>query len=45
VKDADLSSLRVIFVGGAPMSVHLAEAMGEIVPQAVVEQGYGMEVA
>ncbi|KAJ7869988.1 phenylacetyl-CoA ligase [Mycena leptocephala] len=42
VKDADLSSLRVIFVGGAPMSVHLAEAMGEIVPQAVVEQGYGM---
>ncbi|KAJ6517906.1 acetyl-CoA synthetase-like protein [Mycena vitilis] len=42
MKDADLSSLRVIFVGGAPVSVHLAEAMGEIVPQAVVEQGYGM---
>ncbi|KAJ6559825.1 amp dependent CoA ligase [Mycena capillaripes] len=42
VKDADLSSLRVVFVGGAPMSVHLAEAMGEIVPHAVVEQGYGM---
>ncbi|KAJ7872930.1 amp dependent CoA ligase [Mycena leptocephala] len=42
VKDADLSSLRVVFVGGAPMSVHLAKAMGEIVPQAVVEQAYGM---
>ncbi|KAJ7712837.1 hypothetical protein B0H16DRAFT_1479073 [Mycena metata] len=42
VKDADLSSLRVVFMDGAPMSVHLAKAMGEIVPHAVVEQGYGM---
>ncbi|KAJ7032416.1 acetyl-CoA synthetase-like protein [Mycena alexandri] len=42
VKGADLSSLRVVFVGGAPLSVPLAEAMGEIVPHAVVEQGYGM---
>ncbi|KAJ7152691.1 amp dependent CoA ligase [Mycena crocata] len=42
VRDADLSSLRVVFVGGAPMSVHLAKAMGKVVPQAVIEQGYGM---
>ncbi|KAJ7104368.1 phenylacetyl-CoA ligase [Mycena belliarum] len=42
VKNADLSSLRVVFVGGAPLSVPLAEAMGKIVPHAVVEQGYGM---
>ncbi|KAJ7658775.1 hypothetical protein DFH06DRAFT_1297501 [Mycena polygramma] len=42
MKNADLSSLRVIFVGAAPVSVHLAEAMGALVPQAVVEQGYGM---
>ncbi|KAJ7185242.1 amp dependent CoA ligase [Mycena filopes] len=42
VKSADLSSLRVVFVGGAPLSVPLAEAMGELIPHAVVEQGYGM---
>ncbi|KAJ7087682.1 phenylacetyl-CoA ligase [Mycena belliarum] len=41
-KEADLSSLRVVFIGGAPLSVHLAEEMGKLVPQAVVEQGYGM---
>ncbi|KAJ7484145.1 hypothetical protein FB451DRAFT_1435195, partial [Mycena latifolia] len=42
VIDADLSSLRVVFVGGAPFSVPLAKNMGQIVPQAVVEQGYDM---
>ncbi|KAJ6624200.1 amp dependent CoA ligase [Mycena sp. CBHHK59/15] len=42
VKAEDLTSLRVVFIGGAPLSVHLAEAMAKIVPQAVVEQGYGM---
>ncbi|KAJ7136648.1 hypothetical protein C8R44DRAFT_868778 [Mycena epipterygia] len=42
VKDADLSSIRVVFLGGTLLSVHLAQTMGEIVPQAVVEQGYGM---
>ncbi|KAJ7932174.1 hypothetical protein B0H13DRAFT_2308028 [Mycena leptocephala] len=42
MKYADLSSLHVIFVGGAPLSVHLARTLAEIVPQAFVEQSYGM---
>ncbi|KAJ7166412.1 acetyl-CoA synthetase-like protein [Mycena crocata] len=46
VKAEDLTSLRVVFVGGAPVNVHFVQTMAALVPQAVVEQSYGMtEVA
>ncbi|KAF7365573.1 hypothetical protein MVEN_00430700 [Mycena venus] len=46
VKAEDLTSLRVVFAGGAPVNNHLVRAMAALIPQAVVEQSYGMtEVA
>ncbi|KAJ6624199.1 phenylacetyl-CoA ligase [Mycena sp. CBHHK59/15] len=46
VKAEDLTSLRVVFVGGAPVNIHFVQTMAKLVPQAVIEQSYGMtEVA
>ncbi|KAJ7258711.1 phenylacetyl-CoA ligase [Mycena haematopus] len=46
VKAEDLTSLRVVFVGGAPVNIHFVQTMAALIPHAVVEQSYGMtEVA
>ncbi|KAF7288362.1 hypothetical protein HMN09_01399000 [Mycena chlorophos] len=42
VVPADLTSIRVVFAGGAPVNQHFVKAMAEMLPQAVVEQSYGM---
>ncbi|KAJ6586722.1 phenylacetyl-CoA ligase [Mycena sp. CBHHK59/15] len=42
VKPANLASVRVVFVGGASVNLHFAEVMASLVPQAIVEQSYGM---
>ncbi|KAJ7226306.1 phenylacetyl-CoA ligase [Mycena rebaudengoi] len=42
VKAEDLKSLRVVFIGAAPLSLHLTRLMAKIVPQAIIEQSYGM---
>ncbi|KAJ7366350.1 acetyl-CoA synthetase-like protein, partial [Mycena albidolilacea] len=46
VKAEDLTSLRTGYVGGTPVNINLVQTMAALIPQAVVEQSYGMsEVA
>nr|AAF91308.1 4-coumarate:coA ligase 3 [Rubus idaeus] len=45
VADYDLSSIRVVLSGAAPLGKELEEALRNRVPQAVLGQGYGMTEA
>ncbi|RLA99914.1 MAG: long-chain fatty acid--CoA ligase [Deltaproteobacteria bacterium] len=41
IKDYDLSSFRCLWTGGAPVSVELQKLMSDLVPRAIVGEGYG----
>ncbi|KAH9065666.1 amp dependent CoA ligase [Lactarius vividus] len=41
-KNYDLSSIRMLFCGAAPLSAELTDSIVKILPQAFVGQGYGM---
>ncbi|KAH1156990.1 hypothetical protein GYH30_029674 [Glycine max] len=45
VADFDLSSIRLVLSGAAPLGKELVEALRNRVPQAVLGQGYGMTEA
>ncbi|KAK8713266.1 hypothetical protein V6N13_148488 [Hibiscus sabdariffa] len=45
VAQFDLSSIRVVLSGAAPLGKELEEALKERIPQAVLGQGYGMTEA
>ncbi|KAL5568241.1 hypothetical protein UlMin_024816 [Ulmus minor] len=45
VADFDLSSIRVVLSGAAPLGKELEEALRSRVPQAILGQGYGMTEA
>ncbi|TKY71117.1 4-coumarate--CoA ligase 2 [Spatholobus suberectus] len=45
VADFDLSSIRLVLSGAAPLGKELEEALRDRVPQAVLGQGYGMTEA
>ncbi|KAJ7062336.1 acetyl-CoA synthetase-like protein [Mycena amicta] len=38
----DLTSIRVVYAGGAPVNLHFVQALAKLIPQAVIEQSYGM---
>ncbi|MBA7619616.1 Long-chain-fatty-acid--CoA ligase [subsurface metagenome] len=38
----DISSLRIVWTGGAPMPVPIQEKLRQIVPRAVMGEGYGL---
>jgi long-chain acyl-CoA synthetase len=42
IKDYDLSSLRLLWTGGAPVSVELQNKIKELVPHAAIGEGYGL---
>ena len=42
INDYDFSSLRCLWTGGAPVSVELQKKLKELVPNAVIGEGYGM---
>ena len=42
ISDYDLSSLRLLWTGGAPISVELQNRIKELAPQAAVGEGYGL---
>ncbi|KAH9081565.1 amp dependent CoA ligase [Lactarius deliciosus] len=41
-KNYDLSSIRMLFCGAAPLSAELTDSVVKLLPQAFVGQGYGM---
>ncbi|KAI9452556.1 phenylacetyl-CoA ligase [Lactarius psammicola] len=41
-KNYDLSSIRMLFCGAAPLSAELTDSIVKLLPQAFVGQGYGM---
>ena len=42
IKDYDLTSLRLMWTGGAPISVELQNQIKELVPGAAIGEGYGL---
>jgi acyl-CoA synthetase (AMP-forming)/AMP-acid ligase II len=42
IKDYDFSSFRVLATGGSPVSVELQKKLKELVPNAIIGEGYGM---
>ncbi|KAL6309430.1 phenylacetyl-CoA ligase [Sparassis latifolia] len=42
VKDYDLTSIRAIMCGAAPLSAELTSLLATVLPRSVISQGYGM---
>lgn len=42
IADYDLSSLRMLWTGGAPISIELQNRIKQLVPRAAVGEGYGL---
>jgi long-chain acyl-CoA synthetase len=45
IEDADLTSVRVVNSGAAPIDTHTLERLGELFPNACVVEGYGLTEA